>query len=449
MADEAQRHMDISEAIDLFLDCQARHGMAAPCDPASEADLAALSNAIAPMRLPEELTVLWRRFQREEGALADGYELQSALRALEGWRFDLENMQTWPLCLLPIAYESHHFVWIELHGESDLDGGAIWKGSYAGEGITRIAPSLADLVDAVVAGWDAGFIEKGDNSRALVEDDDGWANLLRDRFGEPLIVKVERYNWPPRWLALSGLQVSTPFPLEAITPIGQLGASVEWLGNRTVVVQGQMRTLSGMAAGARCLIDDGTGELEFWKPAEASCFADSDRPGISQVELIRGSGSPQESNMEQAMSTVSSAATQGDIERAQSLTAEFLSAFDMTEAPAVAISVRWGGYVITPIGDLLGSTDWQRFRRMTIEGVPMATVDLGTGQRITLDDGTGQLDVWVRKALGNSGNASNSRLQVDVIRYEETLPPSLDSFEKERRGADAIALAVRLSSPAI
>jgi hypothetical protein len=183
MADETQQHLDISAAIDLFLDCQARHGMAAPCDPASEADLAALREAIAPMRLPEEMAVLWGRFQREEGALADGYELQSALRALEGWRFDLENMQTWPLCLLPIAYESHSFVWIELHGESDLDGGAIWEGSYGDDGITRIAPSLANLVEAVVAGWDSGFIDKGDNSRALVEDPDGWNDTSGCRGG--------------------------------------------------------------------------------------------------------------------------------------------------------------------------------------------------------------------------------------------------------------------------
>jgi len=343
MTGNAEGQSSIDRAIDRFVECQARHGQPPPGDPISDEDLATVADAISPLRFPDELLAVWARFQGEKGGLAAGYRLLPAKYGLEAWQMGKERL-IWPLCLFPIAYESHHFVWIELQDDFDLGGGAIWKGCYGYLDVTQIAPTLADLINAIVDSWDAGIIfPSSPGSEGLIQDDDRWLRLTSQRFGPPRAIDIsKRYIWPRRWKRLSGLEDGVPFPPGAITRIGDLASSPDWQAGRPVVVEGEVRTLMA-GPGSRCVVDDGTGTLEVWVPADLPEFADSDHPGPTQVELVRSSGAARESDIRSLQVDLTGLVRGGSLEAAQEAVTEFMAGFDMTEAEATAVSVRWSG----------------------------------------------------------------------------------------------------------
>lgn len=344
MAEHVQKPTTIEAAIDLFLESQARHGLAPPADPITEEDHAAVVEAIAPMRLPAEVVILWRAFQREDGALAAGYELWPAKAALEQWQFDIDSgLGIWPVCLFPIACESHEFRWIELDGPSDLDGGRIWRGNYEDSEIAAVAPTLADLVASVASGWDAGLfggVSRG-NGRSLIEDHDGWSALLSARFGPPEVIDCwDRHGWPARWRLLSGLEERDLYPADIVTPISQLRGSEAWLHSGSVVIAGKVSVLLGMGLGSRVLVDDGTAQIEVWVSVGKDPFADVRSGAHLQIELVRGTGSPKASDIEYAHTAVVEALGRGAITDAQSLAVGLVPSLEPSQAEAVAISVR-------------------------------------------------------------------------------------------------------------
>jgi hypothetical protein len=281
--------MGIEDAIGLFLAAQARHGIPAPSNPASDDDLAAIAAAIAPMRLPFEAVALWKTFQVEHGALAAGWPLASARYALETWQYDVDSgMGIFAKCLFPIAFEYQAFKWIELHGPADLDGGRIWEGAYDTSEIRSVAPSLADLIVGLVDGWDAGFFEhRADKDFSHLQDDQAWYRLLRDRFGTPLAVDGwTRHSWPARWKSLSGLAEAAPRPSDAITRIVDLTNGTAWLDGETKTLEGYASVVIGTGLGVRALVRDATGQIEVWVPTKSDPFRDIDA-GRVQVDVVR------------------------------------------------------------------------------------------------------------------------------------------------------------------
>jgi hypothetical protein len=285
---QSQQPMDIESAIHRFTASQARLGIPAPSDPASDDDLALIAEAIAPMRLPYELVALWKRFQKEHGALAAGWELASARYALEAWQHDVDSgMGIFAKCLFPIAFEYQAYKWIELHGPSDLDGGRIWEGAYDTSEVRSLTPTLRDLLICVAEGWDAGIFEyRADDGWPHLEDYNRWHALLHERFGEPLRVDGwDRHSWPNRWKSLSGLKEELPYPPESITRIADLPAREEWLTGGVVIVEGEADGYAG-GLGARAIISDGTGQLEVWIPNASDPFRDLGH-GRIQLEVVR------------------------------------------------------------------------------------------------------------------------------------------------------------------
>jgi hypothetical protein len=125
-----------------------------------------------------------------------------------------------------------------------------------------------------------------------------------------------------------------------VTPISELRGSDAWLNSESAVIAGKVRGLMGMGLGSRVLVDDGTGQIEVWVPVGKDPFADVQRGTSVQIELVRGTGSPKATDIEDAQTTAIEALRRGAIADAQSVAVGLISSFEPSQAEAVAVSVR-------------------------------------------------------------------------------------------------------------
>lgn len=259
---------DIDEAIDRLLLAAAALDLAAPLNPAGEPELDALRAAVAPLRVPNDLVRLWRRLQGGPPMMIDRLDLMPVSQAV---RFRADH--DWPDALLTIAYESHQFRLVELEDADGAGGGAVWDAEFSVDEIREVAPSLADLVDAVATAMEQGIAQPYEvgGFRVLDWDRDAWDALKADRWPNCRTVSVRTTRWLPRWLEIEGLDPADALPRGATTTI----AALRDLGDAwtaAVTLSGTIRGLTGSAEGSAGPLDDGTGRLFVFVPPEADTF---------------------------------------------------------------------------------------------------------------------------------------------------------------------------------
>jgi hypothetical protein len=259
---------DIDVAIDRLLRAAAAMDIPGPLNPAGEAEVQAVRAAVAPLRVPDDLERLWRRLQEGPPQMIDRLDLMPVAQILA-----FRGMHDWPNALLTMAYASHWFHFVELHDPDGTGGGAVWEGAYGDDDIKEVAPSLADLIDAVATAWEDGLAPPYEigGFRLPNWDDEAWERRKAELWPDRRSVAARIVRWPPRWLEIQGLDLADARARGATTTI----AALRELGDAwtdTATVSGSIRGLSGSVQGSGGPLDDGTGRLFVFVPPSADRF---------------------------------------------------------------------------------------------------------------------------------------------------------------------------------
>ena len=84
--------------------------------------------------------------------MIDRLDLMPVSQAIE-----FRGIHDGPNALLTMAYESQWSRFVELDDANGAGGGAVWEGDVGDFDLREVAPSLADLVDAVATAMELGI----------------------------------------------------------------------------------------------------------------------------------------------------------------------------------------------------------------------------------------------------------------------------------------------------
>jgi len=199
-------------------------------------ELEELAAAIDPYRLPPELERFW-----QGGELPQFWpELIGPSLAFTLYR---QNVAAFPHCgppnLLPVAYESHVFLSV------DLETGEVWRWALDEDAYELVQPSFAALLEAVAG----GEREPGAVLRRIDRNVDGW---------------------PQAWHAASGIDVHDREPRGATHTIDSLTGTRPGTVPGPVRIAGEVVRLAGAGGDYYAVVDDGTGSLEVRCPTGVS-----------------------------------------------------------------------------------------------------------------------------------------------------------------------------------
>ncbi len=258
---------DIDAAIERLLRAIDRAGAPAPSNPASDADLEALRAMVAPLRVPDDLERLWRRFQDAPSQIIDTLELQPVDLTID---FAPYTNQSRALLLIASGGDRHRYV--ELHGAGDIDGGAVWAGGTFEPELRELAPSVAVLIDVTAVAWERGIVRPiGVVDVPRVKwDEEAWDRLKAELLPAGRVAGARPSGWLPRWLAVEGLDPRDVMPKGPTASIGTLLAQGRMVA-QPATIRGRIISLATGEALA-VTVDDGTGEVLVYVPREADRF---------------------------------------------------------------------------------------------------------------------------------------------------------------------------------
>jgi hypothetical protein len=247
-------------------------GFPSPSDPASEADLARVREMVAPLRVPDDLERLWRRFQDGPRDIIDTRDLMPIEFVINN---ALYTNQSRALLMIASGGDQHRYV--ELHRPEADDGGAVWAGGTFEPELRELAPSLSDLIDVVAVAWERGIVRPTDETEIpMVErDEDAWERLKGELLPAGRVVGATPSGWLPRWLAVEGLEAVDVMPRGPNASIAELLKQGRHFDSATI--RGVFRSGVVTTEAAGLSIDDGTGELLVYVPRDA------DRFGITRI----------------------------------------------------------------------------------------------------------------------------------------------------------------------
>jgi hypothetical protein len=239
--------MDVNDAVDRLRRAHEAAGLGRIATPARDIEpvLAQIAEAIAPMRLPDDLVAWWRSVDQETLAVAPCPHPADPELALRHWRAhlsrDAARRRYFPWC-----DENSEFVLVELTDERRPGGATFsWSGGLAP--MVRTFPSVAAYVDLL-----ATMIELGE-------------------FVHHPQIGVYEFDPSRRWTDAQTVRLASTGPRPCI---GANLATVAELRDRAAVgewpsgtIRARVLSLSGSAAGMRIEVTDGTGRLDIWCPA--------------------------------------------------------------------------------------------------------------------------------------------------------------------------------------
>jgi len=237
---------------------------------------------IAPLTLPDELVAFWTHVdpQSLEGLphpSPTGPEF--ALRMWQTHQTDSPGMV--PRAMFPVCIDGWWFRLVELHGP-DRRGGMVFDWAYGGHPFRRVSVTWTDCLRVFTSLLEAGLVDRHehDGRGSLRLDDQVWQRALAGRlaaagpdpvYGERIDLDQDPRSWPAHWLETSPL-AGDRWQQGATTTLAGLLAAVGDGGVAEGVVHARVTNLTGTAAGNRVTIDDGTGRVDVWCPAEVCGF---------------------------------------------------------------------------------------------------------------------------------------------------------------------------------
>lgn len=249
--------------------------------PESRIPLAELEQAIAPMRLPEEVRTFWRRVDAATLRALPHPGFTTPEGALASWRLARDQFAALqPLALVAVGSDSLTCMSVELT-VGDIDGGALfdWYVADIG-GFTRMFNRLSDCVHYVAALIEQGAYLRRDSDRGpwLLIPGPTPPDAERPEPPEPGPDPVhgttrhigrDILDWPEHWQRASGLcpgdlvlrgATHTIADLLALTPDVPLRATIA----------ARVMSLADSSGWTRVRVDDGSGKLDVSCPYEAT-----------------------------------------------------------------------------------------------------------------------------------------------------------------------------------
>jgi hypothetical protein len=200
-------------------------GVEPPEPPEDTKVLKEIDAAVAPLRLPAEVRRFWELVDPCSLRIEPYPHLTSPQVALELWQEQVaDSPGVVPRVLFPIAYESHLFTFVEVHGD---DGGALFVWGYTGPEdfqltFLGIAGLLDDMLDALADnryrdfGGTLGIRPHGAKYASSADQGPQGPHPV---FGAIDSIPGHLDAWPESWLLRSGIGTnrrsakSTPPPM--------------------------------------------------------------------------------------------------------------------------------------------------------------------------------------------------------------------------------------------
>ena len=303
----------------------------------------AVEAAIAPLRLPTEVRTLWRLLQPHSVYPTPYAAFTDPVSALQSWRMHLEFPGTTPRLLFPVAYQSHSYLFVELHDERQL-GGAIFSWGYCGSPFSLQHVRLSDYLHHLAQMW-----ERREYERTRLPDGrihgyvDGrlFRQQAADRlaagpahpvYGRQTSLEEEVAQWPEHWLAAEGGAAADRRPKGRTASIGELAAAAPH-GTASGTIHALVMGLASSGAGVRVTVDDGTGVLDLWCRAPVTMFG----PVISkrfEFDVAVDSARPPPDDAATRLA-VQDAAGRGDLGAAQQEVAELYRLYDQARRSGI------------------------------------------------------------------------------------------------------------------
>jgi hypothetical protein len=261
--------VDIARALEHLLAAYSEVAGAGELDPAREDELETLRTMVAPLRLPDDLEQVWRRFQQDgpPGCL-DTLSLGTVDLAIGAAPYS-------PLsrALLTIGSGGDARCYLELDDPDGTGGGGVWTLREFAPALVRVAPSLATLLEAVALAWEQGIARLSEHHPFpwAIWDEPAWERLKADVLPPPRTAGSRPSGWLPRWLAAEGLTARDIAPRGATATIADLLSSGE-APNGVETIRGRVVGVAGNPEWAVVTVDDATGRVTVDVPPAADRF---------------------------------------------------------------------------------------------------------------------------------------------------------------------------------
>lgn len=248
-----------------------------------EALLAEIRTAIAPLRLPAEVEQFWRRVDPSAITLAPYPHPTGIDFALHAWRSHAAEPGMVPRLLFPIAYESHGFLFVELE-DGHGSGGTVLSWGYTDDRFVVQFPTLSAYLDLLATMIELGEFTRHPGARGYIAfDPEGrWEDAVSVRLaaaqpvrGFPHVRHVSAQPvtaWPEHWLVADGLTPQTRTAHGATTTIAELLRRAAAGDVARGTIRAHVTRLAGSHAGRRVNVEDSTGALDIWCPAELCAY---------------------------------------------------------------------------------------------------------------------------------------------------------------------------------
>jgi hypothetical protein len=301
--------VDIEQALNELQGAMVASGMPLWRLPESEDELKHLEVAISPMRLPADVRHFWTQVEARSLRLRPYPSFISPASALKFWngaRDEFRSAQ--PMALVDVAYESHQCMSVELD-IGDVQGGALFEWSVSDPGgFTRQFNGIADWLTHMVGLVRAGLYQRLEYSDGPVWFLPGPDNEELERgmrptpaphttHGTALHVGGDILDWPGHWQHVNGLRQADLVPRGATHSIAEVLASPPTEGLRATIAA-RVTDYAGGGSWARVRVDDGTGTLNVYCPAETTLLGPRNgewnefdivvAPGVRQIPVDPG-----------------------------------------------------------------------------------------------------------------------------------------------------------------
>jgi len=339
--------LTIDAAINRYLDAASRAGVPKPDGPATDRELAAVRDAIAPLSLADDVVAMWRRIQAPAMPYPDWI---GAGHALDIWREEGSGTDRRPP-IFPIAYESHGFLSAGLVGDGKES--AIWSWAYDAEPARLRFRTLAVAFEAAADALEAAaFVWQAEHRYLEVVDDNAWEAIVRARNQEAAadgafdpgieIVNLQSpLRWPKAWQSAAGVDVGAAAARGASTMIRDFLATPV----TPATIAGTIVGLVGGSDGSRVTVDDGSGRLIVWCPAEADPYFAIRIRNVVEIDLVGpagNAGTRSEADLDRLQAAIQEAVLRGDLAAAQRAAMPLAGFTEPGSADAVAGAVRPG-----------------------------------------------------------------------------------------------------------
>lgn len=231
---------------------------------------------LRPFRLPPDIEWFWLTWSPHSFGQLTGHPHLTdpgfAIRCRE-------DDESWPPVLLPVAYESHCFLAVELE-YPDSPGPRIYDYCYAGEGFRLRALDFAAVFAAAAATFEAG--DAVDHGQAWLSPGSSVDDRYRHELDVHGIRSEERgpfdvfniLSQPVRWQRAAGVDEASVALTGATHTIAELQAARRE-GTVTGTIVGHGATRGATGSGRLDLVRDGTGEVEVWVPGSVPSLGPS------------------------------------------------------------------------------------------------------------------------------------------------------------------------------